>query len=107
MSPFQKNVPTLGLGVPDGSPKSNASVENDPRRQAGDILPCVPDSLTPQQGRSYRGQILPKNHLITVEAVVTEVLEGPRPAITAEGHLKVDGLYIYKMENFGIVLLPM
>ncbi len=55
---------------------------------------------------TYRGQILPKNHLITVEAVITEVLEVPNPAITAEGYLKVDGLYIYKMENFGIVLLP-
>ena len=55
---------------------------------------------------TYRGQILPKNHLITVEAVVTEILEGPHPAIKAEGYLKVDGLYIYKMENFGIVLLP-
>jgi 3-hydroxymyristoyl/3-hydroxydecanoyl-(acyl carrier protein) dehydratase/malonyl CoA-acyl carrier protein transacylase len=55
---------------------------------------------------TYRGQILPKNHLITVEAVVIEVLEGPHPTIRAEGYLKVDGLYIYKMDNFGIVLLP-
>jgi 3-hydroxymyristoyl/3-hydroxydecanoyl-(acyl carrier protein) dehydratase len=53
----------------------------------------------------YRGQILPTNRLITVEAVVTEVKEHPFPAITAEGYLQVDGLYIYKMENFGINLL--
>ena len=53
----------------------------------------------------YRGQILPKNRLITVEAVVTEVAEQPHPTITAEGYLQVDGLYIYKMENFGIVLV--
>ena len=53
----------------------------------------------------YRGQILPKNRLITVEAVVTEVKEHPFPTITAEGYLQVDGLYIYKMENFGINLV--
>jgi len=53
----------------------------------------------------YRGQILPKNRLITVEAVVTEVKEHPFPAITADGYLQVDGLYIYKMENFGINLM--
>ena len=53
----------------------------------------------------YRGQILPKNRLITVEAVVTEVKEHPVPAIRAEGYLQVDGLYIYKMEDFGINLL--
>ena len=55
----------------------------------------------------YRGQILPKNRLITVDAVVTEVKEHPFPAITAEGYLQVDGLYIYKMENFGINLVEL
>ncbi len=54
---------------------------------------------------TYRGQILPKNHLITVEAVVTEVTEHPSPTITAAGYLQVDGLYIYKMENLGINLI--
>jgi 3-hydroxymyristoyl/3-hydroxydecanoyl-(acyl carrier protein) dehydratase len=53
----------------------------------------------------YRGQILPKNRLITVEAMVTEVKEHPFPTITAEGYLQVDGLYIYKFEDFGINLL--
>jgi 3-hydroxymyristoyl/3-hydroxydecanoyl-(acyl carrier protein) dehydratase len=54
---------------------------------------------------TYRGQILPKNRLITVEAVVTEVEENPVPTIRAEGYLQVDGLYIYKMEDFGINLM--
>jgi 3-hydroxymyristoyl/3-hydroxydecanoyl-(acyl carrier protein) dehydratase len=54
----------------------------------------------------YRGQILPQNRLITVEASVTCIHEGPVPEITADGYLQVDGLYIYKMENFGIALLP-
>ena len=53
----------------------------------------------------YRGQILPKNRLITVEAVVTQIKEHPFPTIMAEGYLQVDGLYIYKMENFGINLV--
>ena len=53
----------------------------------------------------YRGQILPKNRLITVEAVVTEVNEHPLPSIKAEGYLQVDGLYIYKMQDFGIKLV--
>jgi 3-hydroxymyristoyl/3-hydroxydecanoyl-(acyl carrier protein) dehydratase len=55
----------------------------------------------------YRGQILPTNRLITVEASITDVEESPVPGITADGYLQVDGLYIYKMENFGIALLPM
>ncbi len=54
----------------------------------------------------YRGQILPTNRLITVEASITGVEESPVPRITADGYLQVDGLYIYKMENFGIALRP-
>jgi len=27
--------------------------------------------------------------------------------MTADGYLQVDGLYIYRMENFGIALLPL
>jgi 3-hydroxymyristoyl/3-hydroxydecanoyl-(acyl carrier protein) dehydratase len=53
----------------------------------------------------YRGQILPHNRLITVEASVTDIQEEPLPKITADGYLQIDGLYIYKMENFGIELL--
>ena len=63
-----------------------------------------------QTGRShrwtYRGQILPGNQRVTVEAAVTEVLESPHPALVAEGYLLVDGLFIYRMEEFGIQLIP-
>jgi 3-hydroxymyristoyl/3-hydroxydecanoyl-(acyl carrier protein) dehydratase len=55
----------------------------------------------------YRGQILPHNQLITVEASITSIQDSPWPKITADGYLQVDGLYIYKMENFGIQLLPL
>jgi 3-hydroxymyristoyl/3-hydroxydecanoyl-(acyl carrier protein) dehydratase len=53
----------------------------------------------------YRGQIIPENKLVTVEAVITEIQNDPVPYIQADGYLKVDGLYIYKMENFGIKLV--
>ncbi len=54
----------------------------------------------------YRGQIIPKNKKIEVEAIVTSIQESPNPEITADGYLKVDGLSIYKMENFGFRLIP-
>jgi 3-hydroxymyristoyl/3-hydroxydecanoyl-(acyl carrier protein) dehydratase len=56
---------------------------------------------------TYRGQITPENTKIEVEAVVTTLHDMPVPYIMANGYLKVDGLYIYKMENFGIKLVPM
>jgi 3-hydroxymyristoyl/3-hydroxydecanoyl-(acyl carrier protein) dehydratase len=54
----------------------------------------------------YRGQIVPDNKEITVEAIVTAVDETPYPSIMATGFLYVDGLCIYKMENFGYQLVP-
>jgi 3-oxoacyl-(acyl-carrier-protein) synthase/3-hydroxymyristoyl/3-hydroxydecanoyl-(acyl carrier protein) dehydratase len=54
----------------------------------------------------YRGQILPENKLIRIEATVTRVTEGPCPALFAEGFLEVDGLVIYRLEDFGIQLAP-
>ena len=54
----------------------------------------------------YRGQILPENKIVTIDAVITEIRDEPQPAIQADGYLIVDGLYIYKMENFGIQLVP-
>ncbi|HSB53408.1 MAG TPA: hypothetical protein VLD58_03595, partial [Gemmatimonadales bacterium] len=55
---------------------------------------------------TYRGQILPSNRRVTVEAAVTEVVEAPLPALFAEGYLMVDGLCIYHMKDFGIQLIP-
>jgi 3-hydroxymyristoyl/3-hydroxydecanoyl-(acyl carrier protein) dehydratase len=55
---------------------------------------------------TYRGQILPSNRCVTVEAAVTEVVEASCPALFAEGYLSVDGLYIYHMKDFGIQLVP-
>jgi 3-hydroxymyristoyl/3-hydroxydecanoyl-(acyl carrier protein) dehydratase len=54
---------------------------------------------------SYRGQIIPKNKTVVVEALVTHLLDGPSPMIRADGLLSVDGLPIYKMENFELALM--
>jgi PfaB family protein len=54
----------------------------------------------------YRGQILPVNREVTVEADITNITDNPDPCILADGFLKVDGLYIYQMKNFGIKLVP-
>lgn len=54
----------------------------------------------------YRGQIIQTNRKIEVEAVVTEVRETPVPTLSASGYLKVDGLFIYQMDNFGLQVVP-
>jgi 3-hydroxymyristoyl/3-hydroxydecanoyl-(acyl carrier protein) dehydratase len=56
---------------------------------------------------TYRGQILPQNTRVTVEATVRSVSDRPFPEIIADGYLQVDGLYIYRMQNFGIRLVPL
>ncbi|HEY6837172.1 MAG TPA: type I polyketide synthase, partial [Geobacteraceae bacterium] len=47
----------------------------------------------------YRGQIVPTNGEVTIEAVVTGVDDGAR-TITADGYLSVDGKVIYGMQDF-------
>jgi 3-hydroxymyristoyl/3-hydroxydecanoyl-(acyl carrier protein) dehydratase len=54
----------------------------------------------------YRGQILRNNKTVEIETYVNETGEEPVPFIKADGYLKVDGLYIYKMNNFGLKLVP-
>ncbi len=54
----------------------------------------------------YRGQVIPQNKTIEVEAVVIKISDTPVPTLYANGFLKVDGLYIYQMENFGFRLIP-
>ena len=53
----------------------------------------------------YRGQVVPTNRLVTVEACLTERRDGPEPVLKADGFLKVDGLPIYEMRDFGICLV--
>lgn len=54
----------------------------------------------------YRGQILPENREVTVDAVVKHSSGGDAPEIRVDGVLKVDGLLIYNMQNFGVRLNP-
>jgi 3-hydroxymyristoyl/3-hydroxydecanoyl-(acyl carrier protein) dehydratase len=56
---------------------------------------------------SYRGQVIPTNQKVTVEAVITAVTEGDAPCIVADGCLQVDGIYIYKMVGFGLRMVPL
>jgi acyl transferase domain-containing protein/3-hydroxymyristoyl/3-hydroxydecanoyl-(acyl carrier protein) dehydratase len=55
---------------------------------------------------SYRGQIIPENRTVVVHARITRILDGPVPTLRADGLLGVDGLPIYKMENFEMALIP-
>jgi 3-hydroxymyristoyl/3-hydroxydecanoyl-(acyl carrier protein) dehydratase len=48
---------------------------------------------------TYRGQVTPANREVRVQAVVTAVDEARRE-LTADGHLSVDGLVIYGMNDF-------
>ena len=49
----------------------------------------------------YRGQIIPVDHLVTVEAVVTAI-DDETQMITADGFLSVDGRVIYGMKKFTV-----
>jgi 3-hydroxymyristoyl/3-hydroxydecanoyl-(acyl carrier protein) dehydratase len=56
---------------------------------------------------AYRGQIIPANREVTVEAAVTRVIEGDAPTLCASGLLSVDGVAIYEMTDFAISLVPL
>ena len=49
----------------------------------------------------YRGQVLPSDKVVTVQAVVTKVDDEAR-RLTAEGFLTVDGRIIYQMNEFSM-----
>jgi 3-hydroxymyristoyl/3-hydroxydecanoyl-(acyl carrier protein) dehydratase len=51
----------------------------------------------------YRGQVLPGNHAVTVEATITAVDDRSR-RLTASGLLAVDGRIIYQMDDFTLGL---
>jgi len=55
----------------------------------------------------YRGQILRTNRVVEVEAHISHVEQEPYQTLVAEGALRVDGLIIYSMADFGIRLVPL
>lgn len=50
---------------------------------------------------SYRGQVIPKDKLVTVDACITRIDDADH-LIVAEGFLKVDGRIIYSMKDFAL-----
>lgn len=57
----------------------------------------------------YRGQVVPANREVTVEAAI-RAFRGPdgtaNGEIVAQGFLSVDGLTIYEMRDFGLTIVP-
>ncbi len=52
----------------------------------------------------YRGQIIPADRLVTVQAVVTNI-DDARRTVQADGFLSVDGRLIYQMNEFTLKML--
>jgi 3-hydroxymyristoyl/3-hydroxydecanoyl-(acyl carrier protein) dehydratase len=69
--------------------------------QNGDILEA--SALGRKHSWLYRGQVVPSNKLVTVEAWVTAV-DDDRRIMTAAGLLSVDGKTIYQMNEFTVCL---
>ena len=55
----------------------------------------------------YRGQINKQNKTVEVEAFIKDIKFSPEPELHADGLLRVDGLAIYHMENYGLRLVPL
>ncbi|MEW6259811.1 MAG: beta-ketoacyl synthase N-terminal-like domain-containing protein [Thermodesulfobacteriota bacterium] len=55
-----------------------------------------------EHGWTYRGQILPGNGRVRVEAHIKTIETEPIPMVTADGFLEVDGLRIYEMTDFSV-----
>jgi 3-hydroxymyristoyl/3-hydroxydecanoyl-(acyl carrier protein) dehydratase len=53
----------------------------------------------------YRGQVIPTNATVLVQANITKVVDGAEPVIVADGQLLVDGKIIYAMKDFTIRLV--
>jgi PfaB family protein len=50
----------------------------------------------------YRGQVIPKNKEVVVEACLTEIIDDGNVLIKADGFLVVDGKPIYSMNDFSM-----
>jgi 3-hydroxymyristoyl/3-hydroxydecanoyl-(acyl carrier protein) dehydratase len=67
--------------------------------QEGDLLEA--SALGMKHSWLYRGQVVPTNRLVTVEAWITAVDDDQR-IMTAAGFLSVDGKTIYQMNEFTV-----
>ena len=50
---------------------------------------------------SYRGQVIPRDKLVTVDACISRIDDADH-LIVADGFLKVDGRIIYSMKDFAL-----
>ncbi|MBJ6726279.1 polyketide synthase [Geomesophilobacter sediminis] len=69
--------------------------------QAGDVLSAL--ALEKKHVWMYRGQVVPTNHQVTIEAWITAADDSER-ILTADGYLAVDGRPIYRMNGFTVRL---
>ncbi|MDX2011705.1 MAG: beta-ketoacyl synthase N-terminal-like domain-containing protein [Myxococcaceae bacterium] len=53
----------------------------------------------------YRGQVVPSNALVQVQAQVKQLVDGAEPLIVADGQLLCDGKVIYAMKDFAVRLV--
>ncbi len=63
----------------------------------------VADSRARAHRWTYRGQIVPTDHRVTVQAVI-KARDDELRRLLADGHLEVDGKIIYQMHDFAIGL---
>jgi len=72
-------------------------------RWGEDASNCTFQCMALEQRHSwlYRGQILPSDEKVTVQAVITEV-DDEQKRLVADGFLTVDGRIIYQMNDFAL-----
>jgi acyl transferase domain-containing protein/3-hydroxymyristoyl/3-hydroxydecanoyl-(acyl carrier protein) dehydratase len=71
-------------------------------RWGGDARPRFESPILGQSHRwTYRGQIVPTDHRVTVQAVI-KARDDKLRRLYADGHLEVDGKIIYQMHDFAI-----
>jgi len=56
---------------------------------------------------AYRGQVIPKNKKVIVDVSITRREGGRAPLLLGSGFLRVDGIPIYEMTDFGLRLVPL
>jgi acyl transferase domain-containing protein/3-hydroxymyristoyl/3-hydroxydecanoyl-(acyl carrier protein) dehydratase len=55
---------------------------------------------------AYRGQVIPTNKKVVVDVSITRREDGPAPLLLGQGFLRVDGIPIYEMTDFGLRMVP-
>ena len=68
---------------------------------AGKACHYQPTAVGQKHTWSYRGQVIPKDKLVTVDACITKI-DDTTHTIVADGFLKVDGRIIYSMKDFAL-----